>query len=85
MDDRDILILRHMLRILIDLGPTGLEEPALAEQAEIAAGVPLTTAEKALAVRTAADRQWIACFRNPITNRVRWYATEQGKIAYAGL
>ena len=26
-----------------------------------------------------------ASFRQPITERVRWYVTEQGKIAYAGL
>lgn len=85
MTDTDIIVIRKMLKILIDLGPAGLEEKDLKEQAEIAAGLPLTTVEKDLAVKVMSERGWIASFRQPITERVRWYATEQGKIAYAGL
>lgn len=85
MTDTDILVMRKMLGILIGIGPGGLEERDLKEQAEIAAGRPLTTAEQDLAVKLIKDRGWIASYRQPITERVRWYATEQGKIAYAGL
>ena len=85
MTDTDILVIRKMLQLLIGVGPDGLEEDALKEQAEIAAGRPLTTAEQDLAVRHLRDRKWIASYRQPITERVRWYVTEQGKIAYAGL
>lgn len=85
MTDTDIIVIRKMLKILIDLGPAGLEEKDLKEQAEIAAGLPLTTVEKDLAVKVMSERGWIASFRQPITERVRWYATEQGKIACAGL
>lgn len=85
MTDTDIIVIRKMLGILIGIGPGGLEERDLKEQAEIAAGRPLTTAEQDLAVKLIKDRGWIASYRQPITERVRWYATEQGKIAYAGL
>lgn len=85
MTDTDILVMRKMLGILIGIGPDGLEESDLKEQAEIAAGRPLTTAEQDLAVMLMKDRKWIASYRQPVTERVRWYATEQGKIAYAGL
>jgi hypothetical protein len=85
MTDTDIIVIRKMLKILIDLGPAGLEAKDLKEQAELAAGVPLTTVEKDLAVKTMSERGWIASYRQPITERVRWYATEPGKIAYAGL
>ena len=85
MTDTDIIILRKMLKILLAIGPAGLEEKDLKEQAEIAAGLPLTTVENDLAVKTMADRNWIASYRQPITGRVRWYVTEPGKIAYAGL
>lgn len=85
MTDTDIIVIRKMLKILIDLGPAGLEERDLKEQAEIAAGRPLTTLEQDLAVKLMKERGWIASFRQPVTERVRWYATEQGKIAYAGL
>ena len=46
---------------------------------------PLTTAEQDLAVKLMKDRKWIASYRQPVTERVRWYATEQGKMAYASL
>lgn len=85
MTDTDIIILRKMLKILLAIGPAGLEEKDLKEQAEIAAGLPLTTVEKDLAVKTMADRNWIASYRQPVTERVRWYATTQGQIAYASL
>lgn len=85
MTDTDILIVRKMLRILIDIGPDGLEEDALKEQAEIAAGRPLTTAEKDLAFQQLKDRVWIASYKQPYTQRVRWYVSEQGKIAYPAL
>jgi len=85
MTDTDILVIRKMLKILIDLGPAGIEAQDLKEQAEISAGVPLTTVEKDIAVKEMSDRNWIASYRQPITGRVRWYATEQGQIAYAGL
>ena len=85
MTDTDILVIRKMLGILIGIGPVGLEERDLKEQAEIAAGRPLTTAEQDLAVKLIKDRGWIASYRQPVTERVRWYATEHGKIAYAGL
>ena len=85
MTDTDILVIRKMLKILIDLGPGGLEERDLKEQAEIAAGRPLTTSDQDLAVRLLKDRGWIASYRQPITERVRWYATEQGRMAYAAL
>lgn len=85
MTDTDILIIRKMLGILTGIGPAGLEEQDLKEQAEIAAGAPLTTAEQDLAVKLLRDRRWIASYRQPVTERVRWYITEHGKIAYAGL
>jgi len=85
MTDTDILIIRKMLQILIGIGPDGLEDDALKEQAEIAAGRPLTTSEQDLAVKQLRDRKWIASYRQPITDRVRWYVTEPGKIAYAAL
>jgi DNA-binding MarR family transcriptional regulator len=85
MTDTDILILRKMLKILSDIGPGGLEEGGLKEQAELAAGQPLTTVEKDLAVKTLSERGWIASYRNSITGRVRWYVTDQGKAAYAAL
>lgn len=85
MTDTDIIILRKMLKILLAIGPAGLEEKDLKEQAEIAAGLPLTTVEKDLAVKDMSGRGWIASYRQPITGRVRWYITEAGKIAYAGL
>jgi len=85
MTDTDILVIRKMLKILIGLGPTGLEEKDLKEQAEIAAGIPLTTLEKDLAVKAMSEREWIASYRQPITGRVRWYATAQGQVAYAAL
>ena len=85
MTDTDILVMRKMLKILDDIGPNGLEASDLKEQAEIAAGCPLTTAEKDLAVKEMADRGWIASFRQPLTGRIRWYITEHGKTARAGL
>ena len=85
MTDTDILVMRKMLQILIGVGPDGLEEHDLKEQAEIAAGRPLTTSEQDLAVKLMKDRKWIASYRQPVTERVRWYATEQGKMAYAAL
>ena len=85
MTDTDILVMRKMLNILIGIGPDGLEENDLKEQAEIAAGRPLTTAEQDLAVKLMKDRKWIASYRQPVTERVRWYVTEQGKMAYAAL
>ena len=85
MTDTDILVTRKTLKILIDLGPAGLEEKDLKEQAEIAAGRPLTTLEQDLAVKLMKERGWIASYRQPVTERVRWYVTEPGKIAYAGL
>lgn len=85
MTDTDILVLRKMLKVLLDIGPIGLEEEALKEQAELAAGVLLTSAEKDLACRTLKDRKWIGSARNPLTGRVRWSLTEDGKVAYAGL
>ena len=85
MTDTDILVIRKTLKILIDLGPAGLEEKDLKEQAEIAAGRPLTTLEQDLAVKLMKERGWIASYRQPVTERVRWYVTEPGKIAYAGL
>ncbi len=85
MTDTDIIVIRKMLKILIALGPAGLEEKDLKEQAELAAGVPLTTVEKDLAVRTMSERGWIASYRQPVTERVRWYATAQGTAAYASL
>lgn len=85
MTDTDILVMRKMLNILIGVGPAGLEENDLKEQAEIAAGRLLTTAEQDLAVKLMKDRKWIASYRQPVTERVRWYATEQGKMAYAAL
>lgn len=85
MTDTDILVMRKMLNILIGVGPDGLEEGDLKEQAEIAAGRPLTTVEQDLAVKLMKDRKWIASYRQPVTERVRWYATEQGRMAYAAL
>lgn len=85
MDDTDILVVRKMLKTLLDIGQVGLEEDALKEHAELAAGRLLTTVEKDLALKTLQERKWIASYRNPITQRVRWYATEGGKIAYAAL
>lgn len=85
MTDTDILVMRKMLGILIGIGPDGLEENDLKEQAEIAAGRPLTTSEQDLAVKLMKDRRWIASYRQPVTDRVRWYVTEQGKMAYAAL
>lgn len=85
MTDTDILVIRKTLKILIDLGPAGLEEKDLKEQAEIAAGRPLTTLEQDLAVKLMKERGWIASYRQPVTERVRLYVTEPGKIAYAGL
>ncbi len=85
MTDTDILVIRKMLQLLIGVGPDGLEEDALKEQAELAAGRPLTTLEQDLAVKLMKDRKWIASYRQPITERDRWYVTESGKIAYAAL
>lgn len=85
MTDTDILVMRKMLNILIGIGPDGLVENDLKEQAEIAAGRPLTTAEQDLAVKLMIDRRWIASYRQPVTDRVRWYVTEQGKMAYSAL
>jgi|GEM_PF-2410250 len=85
MTDTDILVIRKMLGVLMGIGSQGLETAALKEQAEIAAGTPLTTAEKDLAARLLEERRWIASYRQPLTGRVRWYVTEAGKIAYAGL
>jgi len=85
MHDQDIIVIRHMLRTLDKLGPTGVEARALQEQAELAAGIPLTTTEKDLAVKTILDRGWAATYRDPLTQRIRHYLTEQGRIALAGL
>lgn len=85
MTDTDIIILRKMLKLLIAIGPAGLEEKDLKEQAELAAGIPLTTVEKDLAVKALSERGWIASYRQPVTERVRWYVTTQGQIAYAAL
>jgi hypothetical protein len=85
MTDTDILILRKMLRILLDLGPAGIQEADLKEQAEIAAGRILADSEKDLAVKLLQERRWIASYREPCTGRLRWYATPQGSLAYASL
>jgi hypothetical protein len=85
MNDTDILVIRKMLRILIDLGPAGIQEPDLKEQAEIAAGRILADSEKDLAVKVIKDRHWIASYREPITDRLRWYPTPSGIVAYSSL
>ena len=46
---------------------------------------PAGLEEQDLAVKLLRDRRWIASYRQPVTERVRWYITEHGKIAYAGL
>lgn len=85
MTDTDILIIRKMLGVLMDVGPNGLQESDLKEQAEIAADTPLTTSEQDLAFKVLKTRGWIASYRQPITERVRWYVSEQGKLAFAAL
>jgi len=85
MTDTDIIILRKMLKLLTAIGPAGLEEKDLKEQAELASGRPLTTLEQDLAVKLMKDRNWIASYRQPVTERVRWYVTTQGINAYAAL
>ncbi len=85
MTNIEILIARHMLTILNRIGPAGLEDASLKEQAEIAARQPLTTLELDLSFKTLNVRGWVASFRDPVTDRVRWYITESGKIALASL
>lgn len=85
MTDTDILVIKKMLGILNDLGPAGIESKDLKEQAQIACSTPLTTTEMDIAITSMRNQGWIASFRQPITQRIRWYLTEQGKIAYAGI
>jgi len=85
MSDTDILVIKKMLGILNSLGPSGIESKDLCEQAQIACSTPITTTEMDIAVTSMKNQGWIASFRQPITGRIRWYITEQGKIAYAGL
>ena len=85
MSDTDILVMKKMLRILNDLGPSGIESKDLCEQAQIASSTPITTTEMDISITSMKNQGWIASFRQPVTLRIRWYLTEQGKIAYAGL
>ena len=85
LSDTDILVIKKMLKILNDLGPSGIESKDLSEQAQIACSTPITTTEMDIAITSMKNQGWIASFRQPITGRIRWYLTEQGKIAYAGL
>jgi hypothetical protein len=85
MSDTDILVIKKMLKILNDLGPSGIESKDLCEQAQIACSTPITTTEMDIAITSMKNQGWIASFRQPVTGRIRWYLTEQGKIAYAGL
>lgn len=85
MSDTDILVMKKMLKILNDLGPAGIESKDLCEQAQIASSIPITTTEMDIAITSMKNQGWIASFRQPVTGRIRWYLTEQGKIAYAGL
>ncbi len=85
MSDTDILVIKKMLGILNSLGPSGIESKDLCEQAQIACSTPITTTEMDLSITCMKNQGWIASFRQPITGRIRWYITEQGKIALAGL
>jgi len=85
MSDTDILVIKKMLRILNDLGPSGIESKDLCEQTQIASSTPITTTEMDISITSMKNQGWIASFRQPVTQRIRWYLTEQGKIAYAGL
>ena len=85
MTDSDILVTKKMLGILNSLGPAGIESKDLCEQTQIACSTPITTTEMDISITCMKNQGWIASFRQPVTGRIRWYLTEQGKIAYAGL
>jgi hypothetical protein len=85
MTDLTLHIIRKMLGILDALGPAGLEEATLKEQADIAAGCPTTTTERDIAMQTCAERGWIKSYRQELTGRIRYYLSDAGRTAKAGL
>ena len=85
MTDAIIHIIKKMLRTLDMIGPAGLEENTVKEQADIAAGFPITTTEKDLAFQALVERGWVKSYRQELTGRIRFYLSDSGRAALAGL
>ena len=85
MTDIIIHLIKKMLLTLDTLGPVGLEEASLKDQAEISAGCPTTTQDRDMAMQTCIERGWIKSYRQELTGRTRWYLTDMGRVARAGL
>ena len=85
MTDTTIFICRKMLTLLDAIGAAGLDEETIKGATAFVAGKPVTTDDKNLAFETLTRRRWIVSYTDDITSRVRWYLSEEGKIARAGL
>ena len=85
MTDTNSFIIRKMLKALIDIGPSGFELQDLKDFVNASSLALMTTLDMDTAIALMRAEGWIASFQNPVTKRVRWYISEQGKMAFAAL
>ena len=77
-------LIKHLLAILHRIGPSGLEEYALATELEVAAGRPLTTAQARDTLVWCTDRGYVGTRRDDFENTIAWL-NDSGKTVLAGM
>jgi hypothetical protein len=78
MDDTDLFVIKRTLQALLKIGSQGLRKDDLLDQAELAAGRPLTSEQRERAFAVLRDRKWIEGHLEPILHHERWTLTERG-------
>jgi hypothetical protein len=80
----DKILIKHLLKILNRIGPSGIEEAALSEELGVAACKPITTSQADDTRIFCVDRGW-AGSRKDEFEQVRCWITEAGKTTLAGM
>jgi len=77
-------LVRHLLSILLRIGPQTIEHAALKAEVEAAADRPLSTQAYAELLDFARSQGWIQQRYDDFASR-RWWLTESGKTIHAGM
>lgn len=85
MDTNDLFVMKRMLGVLKEIGSVGVRANDLLDQAELAAGMPLTTDQRHRVFSELNERRYIVSHIQPITHHERWTLTERGMTAYEAL
>ncbi len=85
MTPREIWLAKCALKTLDNVGPAGLSEEALFEQAGIHGQTLLTRIEKQATMKRLVDNGWVNRYTDALTGNIRWTISEDGRLALGAL